>query len=390
MPSLLLLLAYLGFISLGLPDATLGLVWPSLRATFGLPQSAMGLMLGAGTFGYLISSLNAGVLIKRMGVGNLLALSTGLMTAALTGYSVVTVWPLYLLCGVIAGFGSGAIDSGLNAYAANHFSGRHMTWLHAFYSVGATLGPIVVTAVLTAGLLWRWSLGALALCMSLMGLAFTFTRQLWNDSPQLTAQPGDRRDLRGVLSQLPAWLQIATFFVYTGIEVTAGQWSFTLLTESRQVDVTSAGLWVGVYWGSLTLGRFVFGTIVERVGMDRLLRWSMLGVISGAILIALPGWPPLAALGLAVLGFSLAPIFPCLMSQTPGRFGALNSPHLVGFQTTAATLGVLTFPSLAGVLAERISLEAISVQIVTMTVTLLLSHEALLARLKRPIQSASL
>lgn len=202
MPALILLLAYLGFISLGLPDATLGVVWPSLRTTFSLPQAALGTALIAGSAGYGLSSLNAGVIIRRLGVGSLLAVSTLLMALALTGYSLSISWPLYLACAFCAGIGSGAIDTSLNTYAANHFSGRHMNWLHACYGVGATLGPVVMTAVLSAGLIWRWGFGLLAVSMVALGTAFAFTRRLWDDSPALAAPPARRGDRRRLLSRL--------------------------------------------------------------------------------------------------------------------------------------------------------------------------------------------
>lgn len=174
------------------------------------------------------------------------------------------------------------------------------------------------------------------------------------------------------------------FFTYTGLEVTAGQWSFTLLTESRGVGLTTAGLWVSAYWGSLTVGRFVLGSIVERTGPEQLIGLSLAGAVTGVALIALPWWPALNAFGLALLGFSLAPIFPCLMSLTPLRFGAANSVHLVGFQTTAAMLGALSLPSLAGPLAQSFSLEAVAAQLVIGALLLTALHFGLRTLLRQP------
>ncbi|MDQ4077107.1 MAG: MFS transporter, partial [Chloroflexota bacterium] len=137
---LLLLLAYLGFISLGLPDAVLGVAWPSIRETFGLSQSGLGAILIAGSSGYFLSSFGTGSLVRRLGVGTLLAVSTALVTLSVAGYAITPFWYLFLGCALLAGLGSGAIDAGLNAYAASHFSTRHMNWLHACWGLGATLG----------------------------------------------------------------------------------------------------------------------------------------------------------------------------------------------------------------------------------------------------------
>lgn len=382
MPVLLLLLAYLGFISLGLPDATLGIIWPSLRTEFILPQSAFGLVLVFGSAGYLLSSLAAGTLIKRLGVGNLLAASTLTMVTALAGYGLANSWPMFLASAFISGLGSGAIDAGLNTYAASHFSEKHMNWLHGCYSTGATLGPVVLTAVFSAGLMWRWGIGFMALLMFTLGLAFVFTRQRWNDSaPQMAAHAP--RNLRQLLGQAPPWLQIVAFWIYAGFEVAAGQWSFSLLTESRGLSVTAAGTLVSAYWACHAAGRFAFGVVVERVGAERVLRGSMAAAVLGAALVAQNFYTPLSAVGLMVLGFALAPIFPCLMSLTPRRFGEANSQHLVGFQTSAAMLGILSFPTLTGLLAERFSLEMVGVVLVALAVALIAAHEALLALLSR-------
>jgi fucose permease len=382
MSVLLLFLAYLGFISLGLPDATLGIIWPSLRVGFELPQSAMGLVFVFGAGGYILASLSAGALMKRMGVGNLLAASTLLMVAALTGYGLALSWPFFLASAFISGLGSGAIDAGLNTYAASHFSEKHMNWLHGCYSTGATLGPMVLTAVLSAGLAWRLGYAAIALLMLLLGLAFVFTRHRWNDSAPVMA-PHAPRNLRQLLGQAPPWLQIVAFWIYTGCEVVAGQWSFSLLTESRGLDVTAAGTLVSAYWACHAAGRFAFGFIVERFGAERVLRASMMLAIACAGLIAQTLSTPLTAVGLIGLGFALAPIFPCLMSLTPRRFGEANSQHLVGFQTTAAMLGVLSLPTLTGLLAERFSLEMVGVVLVTLAVALIAVHEALVFLLRR-------
>src|SRR3712207_1307685 len=94
--TLLLGLAYLGFVSLGLPDAVLGVAWPSVREAFALPQSGLGVILIALAAGFFVSSTLAGRLVQRLGVGKLLAVSTGLVTLALLGYALAPTWPLFL------------------------------------------------------------------------------------------------------------------------------------------------------------------------------------------------------------------------------------------------------------------------------------------------------
>src|SRR4051812_30587805 len=148
---LLLLLAYLAFISLGLPDTVLGVAWPSLRSTFGISQSSIGAVLAAGMVGYFSSGLWAGVGVARLGVGGLLAASSGLVALALLGFALAPSWGAFFPMGIIMGLGSGAIDSGLNGYAAVHFSVRHINWLHACWGIGASTGPALMTAAIARG-----------------------------------------------------------------------------------------------------------------------------------------------------------------------------------------------------------------------------------------------
>ncbi|WP_244239275.1 MFS transporter [Corallococcus carmarthensis] len=382
----LLTLAYLAFISLGLPDAVLGVAWPSLRDTFGLSQVAMGAILGTAAAAYFISGLFAGRLMRAMSLGLLLALSTASVALGLTGYATVPLFALFLAAACFIGFGSGAIDSALNNFAAKNFGPKHMAWLHAAYSVGAALGPVLMTALLARGAGWRTGYAVLAVVLGTLALTFLVMRRKW-DAP--VGSPGEEaQEEVPSASALEAvrrprvWLQILTFFFYTGVEVTAGQWSFTVLTEGRGLHTAAAGTCVSLYWGSLLVGRVLSGFVVEHLGPVRMLRGStVLGVV-GALLFAIPAVPP--ALGLALLGFALAPIFPALMSETPRRVGLDVSHHAVGFQVSAATAGVAALPSLAGVIAERWGLQFIAPYMLGVAVMLMVLHGVLSAVADRP------
>src|SRR5512145_2936034 len=114
----LIALAYIAFISLGLPDGLLGVAWPSIRASFGRPLDSLGIMLVASTAGYLTSSFSSGRLIRGLGVGRVLALSCAATGLGLIGYSLAPAWGVMVGLAVVAGLGAGAIDAGLNTYVA--------------------------------------------------------------------------------------------------------------------------------------------------------------------------------------------------------------------------------------------------------------------------------
>ncbi|MDP9315499.1 MAG: MFS transporter, partial [Chloroflexota bacterium] len=153
--ALLVGLAYAAFISLGLPDGLTGVAWPSIRTTFRLPLDALGALITTGTIGYLMSSFSSGRLSARIGVGWLLVLSCLATAVSLLGYGATPVWAVMVSLGLLAGLGAGAIDAGLNTYAAESFSPRTVNWLHASFGLGAATGPIIMSGIISAGYSWR-------------------------------------------------------------------------------------------------------------------------------------------------------------------------------------------------------------------------------------------
>jgi fucose permease len=256
--------------------------------------------------------------------------------------------------GFAAGLRGGAIDGGLNSYAAAHFSPRAMNWLHACFGIGATLGPAIMTAVLAGGLSWRVGFWIVAGLQLALGLCFALTGGLWSDAAPRSAgasEPARGATLAATLRLPMTWLGIALFVAYTGAEIATGQWVFSLLTEERGVSTALAGTWVSLYWASLTLGRILFGFAVQRISPTALLRWCMAGALLSALLIwlNLAPWPTFA--GIALMGLCLAPQFPLLISATPDNLGAAHGANGVGLQVAAASLGGAAIPSLVGVLA---------------------------------------
>jgi fucose permease len=369
-----LLLAYLGFISLGLPDSLLGVAWPSLRQALYLPQSGLGLVSVAGGIGYFVSSFLAGRAMAAWGVGALLAASSALVAASGAGYASARAWPMVAASALAAGVGSGAIDAGLNAFVSSRYGARQVNWLHACYSLGAALGPMVMTVALVWAGKWRAGYAAVALAMAAMALLFAATRRRWGAAPrheEAAAAIGTMAALRRPL----VWLQVAIFFVYTGLELTVGVWSFTLLTEGRGVADGTAGAWVSAYFGALCVGRVMAGLVAERLGPDRLVRGATLAAAAGTALL-LPPTPPVNLAGLVLLGMALAPVYPCLMARTPARLGPA-ARHAFGFQVSAATAGAAALPALGGALVEWIGLEAIAPLALASAMALGLLHEAL-------------
>lgn len=355
----LVAVAFIGFISLALPDAALGVAWPFLRDDYLLPQAGLGLVLAGVAGGFFVSSFFAGRLLEAFGVGTLLAGSTVVVGLALAGFALSPSFLVVLVCAPLVGLGSGAIDSGLNAYAAKRFSARLMNWLHAAFGLGAALGPLVMTSAIVASGSWRVGYAALALFMAAMALLFASTRGAWRADAGGPVAPDGAAPVKittaDALRHRVVRLQFLIFVVYAGVEVGAGAWAFTVLSEGRGLSVELAGTMAGLYWGGLFVGRVGFGFVADRIGADRAVRLSFLAMVVAAGGFALLP-TPLALVGLVLLGVACAPIFPTLMLRTPERLGDGLAVHAIGFQVSAAMLGGVIFPFAGGLVADAAGL----------------------------------
>lgn len=381
---LLLAMAYAGFVSLGLPDTLTGVAWPSVRDAFHLPQSGAGLLFITNACAYGLSGVLAGRALALLGTGALLAASGGLVAAAVFGFALSPGWWLFVAGAALHGLGSGAIDTALNHCASRLFTARHMNWLHACYSLGAAAGPAVMTAAVVRDNHWRAGYATIGGALLALTLLFTFTRRRWS-AADAAVSSGEastpRAPLRESLRVPAVRLQVLFFFLYGGIESTAGQWSFTLLRESRGFGAAGAGAMVTLYWSAILAGRIAAGFIVGRAGPDLLLRLGMAGAVAGAALLLAAGSSAfLCGTGLLLLGLSLAPLFPCLMDRTPHRAGEAHAANSIGLQVSASMLGVAVFPSLAGLLAQFGGPESIALLALALPAALCLSHELALRK----------
>jgi fucose permease len=386
-------IAFLSFVVLGLRAGFLGVTWPSMRVTFGVPLDAVATLMFAGMFSYLVVSFNSGWLIARLGLG-LYLMFAGLISAiGFAGHVFAPSWWMFVLFGVVAAVGTSALDAGLNTYFALHRSARVMNWMHACFGLGGTLSPIVITAMMERGYTWRWGYVPFVGAYVLLALCFALTARRWTSAGEASERPeaaptgtaaagateaADAIELKHGLDTLKlpiVWLNLVLFFTFTGMEGVAGQWPYTLFTEGRAIDPVVAGFWTSLFWLSVTVGRIFFGFAVKFIGTVSLIRLTMGSAILSAGLI---WWNPSAGLsfiGLTILGFTLAPLFPVLTSGTSERIGADHASNALGFQMAFARLGLASVPALCGVLADAWHVSVIAPFMVAVAVAMFVMHE---------------
>jgi len=388
----LIILAYIAFISLGMPDGLFGVALPSIRFDFSVPLNAVGFIFIASTTGYMLSSFLSGALIARLGVGRVLAISCALTGSVLIGDTLVPNWTSMVMLGFGAGLGAGAIDAGLNTYVAAHFGEGLMQWLHASYGIGITLGPIIMTFALTSLNSWRAGYRIVGIFQIALAACFALTISMWRrkEDPAAAEQPKRLTDYQTpvgeTLRQPRVWLSVLMFLLYTGVEVALCTWVYTLLTESRGVSPAAAGFWTGSYWAMFTLGRMLAGLYTRRISANALLRGSLIAALAGALLLWWNPVPVTNLIAVAVCGFAIAPVFPALVSGTSQRVGERFAANTIGMQIAGAGLGGALIPGIAGILARQFSLEIIPVWL-SVLFLLLLALQQFLSRV-RPAHSS--
>jgi fucose permease len=372
-------LASLAFVSLGLPDGLLGTAWPSIRASFGRPLDAQGALLVAFTVGYVAASSGAGSLLARLSPGRLLAAS-GLATAlALLGYAASPAWWMLVALSLLLGAGGGAIDAGINTWASTTHGPRMLNWLHAFWGVGAALGPALVVLALETGRSWRASYAVVGLAQLGLALGFALTGRAWEPVPA-AAPAGASADGTSAWETLRlsgARRGALAYFVYTGVEVGFGVWAFTLFTEGRGIAPATAGFWLSMYWGGLTVSRLLVSVAGGHVSPSGLVRGCLVVAALGSGLVWLGGTDALGFAGLTLVGLACGPVFPTMMATTPGRVPPGHAPRTVGFQVAAAALGAALLPAALGLVAQRQGLETLGPQLLALSLAAFAAHEAL-------------
>jgi fucose permease len=364
-PRLLIALMFIGFISLGLPDGLLGVAWPSLAADRGVNLTDLGYLLASFSLGFIGASIFSGRLISRLGVGGLLAAASLTTALSLLGFALAPSWWLLLPLATLLGAGGGCIDGGLNNYAAATTSPRVLTWLHGFYGVGATAGPLLMTAILAGEQPWQLGYLLVGSAQLALALAFALSRGQWQaHTPAERHAVRSSEGLSATLALPAVWLSALLFVLYTGLEVSAGQWAYTLFTVGRGIEPTTAGQWVALYWGGLTVGRFVAGALAARLSPRTLLWGGSLGALIGAALVGLLVLPWANLLGMALMGAALAPIFPALIGTTAERVGATHAANAIGIQVAAANVGAAGLPWAVGMVAAGAGVAAIGPTIV--------------------------
>ena len=348
----LLMMIYLSFISLGLPDSMLGSAWPAMNVSLSAPLWGAGLVQMLISFCTIISSLNSAKLIRRFGTGKLTAISVATTALALLGFSLAKNYAFLLLMAVPLGLGAGAVDAGLNNYVALHCEAKHMSWLHCFWGVGTIIGPMILSAVLRVGGSWATGYRAVGLIQCAVSALLFATLGMWKRGNIQQEEYGAKAlSVWEVLSLPGAKAGMVTFLCYCAVESTLGLWGATYISQVRGVDEATAASFGAMFYIGITVGRAISGFMAMKLLPKQMVRVGQALLALGCVLMMIPAGSALSGVGLVVCGLGCAPIYPNIIQDTPVNYGAENSQAAIGVQMAFAYVGSTFLPSIFGALA---------------------------------------
>jgi len=353
---LLLIIIYLSFISLGLPDSLIGSAWPSMYESLNVPLHYAGFISMIVAAGTVISSIFSAGIIKRFGTGIVTVVSVLMTAAALIGFSLSPSFLYLCLCAIPLGLGAGSVDAALNNYVALFYKARHMSWLHCFWGIGASVGPIIMSFYLIHKNSWNLGFQTIGIIQFCLIIILFISLPLWkknnsiNDSVKhVSVSFKQLFSITGIKEVLLA------FFCYCSIEMVTGLWGATYLVVEKGISPEIAAQWIALYYIGITIGRFVSGFITMKLTNRQMIRCGQIIIGCGIITLLLPLGEIALLPGLFLIGLGCAPIFPSLLHETPKNFGNEHSQAIMGIQMGSAYIGTTIMPPIFGWLASLTS-----------------------------------
>lgn len=382
---LLLVIIYLSFISLGLPDSLLGAAWPSMYQELDVPISYAGAISMIIAFGTIVSSLQSDRLTRRLGTGKVTAISVGMTALALFGFSISSSFWMLCLWAVPYGLGAGSVDAALNNYVALHYESRHMSWLHCMWGVGASVGPYIMGYVMTGGGSWNGGYRVIAILQIVLTMILVFSLPLWKSRPVLADADGQEvqtkaLSIREVFQIRGAKEVMICFFCYCALEQTTGLWASSYLTLYKGVAADVAAAFASLFYVGITIGRALSGFLTMKFDDVRMIRMGECLIGLGVVIMVLPFGRELALAGFLIIGLGCAPIYPCVIHSTPAHFGAERSQAIIGIQMASAYVGTCLMPPVFGLIANSISVALLPVYLCIILVLMIVMHELLVKK----------
>ena len=362
----LLVVIYVAFIGLGLPDTILGAAWPLMHPDLSVPISAAGILSIIASIGTIISSLLTPKFLRILGTGKFVAYSIALTAIASIGFGFADTFGILCLCAIPMGIGAGAVDVAMNNFAAIYLESKHTNWLHASWGIGATLSPAILSCSIMFGNSWRGAYEIVAILLAIVFVLILISLPLWRkietsniaqDSASLqnaSTSKTSALSFREALRVPGMKLSFLTFFFYSSLEISTGLWCGTYLTACGFKPETGA-LCVSLMFASVMIGRIVSGFFAIKFTDHRLIYAGIFIVAAGCLVLSLPLPLWMLPVCICLLGLGCAPVYPSLIHATPARFGEALSSQAISIQLAGSYVGSILMPPAFGLVAAKFS-----------------------------------
>ncbi len=381
MVHILLIIIYVSFISLGLPDSLLGSAWPTMYTELSVPISYAGIISMIIAAGTIASSLLSARFTARFGTGAVTAVSVGLTAAALFGFSVSSEFYMLCLLAVPYGLGAGGVDAAINNYVALNYSGRHMSWLHAMWGLGAIIGPNIIGYALTHGLTWQNGYLIISIAQSVLVAIIFISLPLWkkgkNEATPQSEKPRVLR-LRDIFAIKGVKSVCITFFCYCAAEQTAMLWAASYLNLHCKISAERAASLAMMFYIGITAGRVISGFLTAKLSDKQLIIIGQTLMAVGGALVLLSLGSATAVIGIIIIGLGCAPIYPSIIHSIPTLFGEEVSGSIIGVQMASAYIGTLAMPPIFGLIANHISVSLLPVYLLILTALMAAMYKTVL------------
>lgn len=377
MATLLLVVIYIAFIGLGIPDSLFGTAWPAVYADFGLPISFGSFVTAVVSMGTIISSIISGKLIKRFGTNVVSAFSTLLTAVALIGFSVSPNIQTMCVLAVPLGIGAGAIDVALNNYVALHYSATHMSFLHCFYGVGVSVSPYIMSMVISGASGWRGGYRVAFVLQIVITILIFVTLPVWKtvhgSEEDASEEEKSAVSFLEIIKIPGVKLMCLLFFASCAIELTCGGYGSTFLVEYKHISADKAATVIMIYYIGITLGRFFSGVLASKLHSWKIVKYGMIILGIALVLLVVPGTVYVSALAMFLIGLGNGPLFPNFNYLTPENFGSEVSQSVMGIQMASAYVGIMLAPVVCGILGQLFGMGIFPVYLIVFYIAMVLA-----------------
>ena len=380
----LLVVIYIAFVGLGVPDSLIGSAWPAIHSEINMPVEAVSILTFIISGCTVLSSMFSAGILNKLGTAKVTAFSTAMTAAALLGFSFAPSFWIMIPLAAILGLGAGAIDSGLNNYVALHFKASHMNFLHCFYGVGVSLSPYLMSQALS-NIGWRGGYRYAFYVQIAITILLIASIPLWKKS-SLAEESEEEKGVRFTLLQMAKKTEVRLVWVImlatNAIEYACGVWGSTYLVNEKEFEAKNGALALTIYYVGMSVGRFVSGLLSDKINTWKRIRIGSAILAPAILIMLLPLQGAFSVIGLFLIGLGNGSIYPNMIHLTPYNFGKEVSQSIMGSQIAFAYIGVMLAPPAVSLVSGLFGIKIYPVLLAVLYLTMVIALKCFIKRLK--------